>query len=46
MMKKKNESCFIIFNDKNNEEFKLIEDRLTKLIDKAQYSLENPDDSD
>ena len=46
LLKKKGHENLIIFNDKNNDEFNRVEEKLTKQIDKAQYSLENPDDSD
>ena len=45
MLKKKNHQQLIIFNDKEDEEFSRVEEKLTKQIDKAQYTLDkNPDD--
>ena len=45
-LKKKGIESLIIFNDKDNEQFTRVEQRLAKQIEKAQFRLDNPDDSD
>ena len=45
-LKEKGFKNLIIFNDKNPEEFNQVEAKLLKALEKAQFRLENPDESE